>query len=64
MRFETRKLGSTDKYHVCPDCGVREQDNQEQEGLIIKEVESEKRRNYEDCSEVIIEQYLQQNGTS
>ena len=36
MQPEKRKLGKVQKFFVCPECGVREQQNQPQESSIIK----------------------------
>jgi hypothetical protein len=36
MQREKRKLGNDSNFFICPSCGVREQANELQEGLIIK----------------------------
>lgn len=46
MQPEKRKLGKVEDFYVCPDCGLREQKNQEQESLIIKTKENKKSDDY------------------
>ncbi len=46
MQPEKRKLGRVNKFYVCPDCGLREQQNQAQESLIIKVREEREEDDY------------------
>ena len=46
MQPEKRKLGKVKDFYVCPDCGLREQKNQEQESLIIKTKEKKESDDY------------------
>lgn len=46
MQPEKRKLGRVNKFYVCPDCGLREQQNQEQDSLIIEVREEREEDDY------------------
>jgi len=52
MKKDTRKLGKESKFYVCPECGVRERQSEEQNNSIIKENKNDKDKlGYYDCSE-------------
>ena len=65
MIQDNRKLGKANKFYVCPSCGVREQQDEEQDNAIIKQNKDEQKIGYYDCSEDdIILELIQQKETS
>lgn len=62
MIKDNRKLGKDSKFFVCPSCGIREQQDEEQDNAIIKEKKNDTDNDYSEDD--AISQLLQQKGIS